>query len=124
MLSSNASPLLFYSSIDAQHLTKVDILNATVVIIVVNIVINTARHIKTASRHQGASKKRRSRISQSFLSYDMWQNVWVVFNWCIFHTLAIQYTHDWAIEVQGGHAEADLVAKDTGCVNQGKTNSF
>ena len=124
MLSSNVSPLLFYSSIDAQHLTKVDILNATVVIIVANIVINTARRIKTTSRHQGASKKRRSRISQSFLSYDMWQNVWVVFNWCIFHTLAIQYTHDWAIEVQGGHAEADLVAKDTGCVNQGKTNSF
>ena len=54
----------------------------------------------------------------------MWQNVWVVFNWCIFHTLAIQYTHDWAIEVEGGHTEADLVAKDTGCVNQGKTNSF
>ena len=54
----------------------------------------------------------------------MWQNVWVVFNWCIFQTLAVQYTHDWAIEVEGGQSEADLVAKDTGCVNQGKTNSF
>ena len=52
--------------------------------------------------------------------------VWVVNFLCIliFHTSAIQYTHDWAIEVDGGQDEADLVAKDTGCVNQGKKMCF
>ena len=52
--------------------------------------------------------------------------VWVVNFLCIliFHTSAIQYTHDWAIEVDGGQEEADLVAKDTGCVNQGKNICF
>ena len=52
--------------------------------------------------------------------------VWVVHFLCIliFHTSAIQYTHDWAIEVDGGQEEADLVAKDTGCVNQGKNICF
>ena len=51
--------------------------------------------------------------------------VWVVNFLCILiHTSAIQYTHDWAIEVDGGQEEADLVAKDTGCVNQGKNGFF
>ena len=54
--------------------------------------------------------------------------VWCsVFLWCcIFreNVLAVQYTHDWAIDVHGGRAEADLVAKDTGCINQGRKKDF
>ena len=54
--------------------------------------------------------------------------VWCsVFLWCcIFreNVLAVQYTHDWAIDVHGGRAEADLVAKDTGCINQGRKTDF
>ena len=72
--------------------------------------------------------RQRSEFSQSFPSYDMCHinTVWVVNFLCIliFHTSAIQYTHDWAIEVDGGQEEADLVAKDTGCVNQGKNYLF
>ena len=72
--------------------------------------------------------RQRSEFSQSFPSYDMCHinTVWVVHFLCIliFHTSAIQYTHDWAIEVDGGQEEADLVAKDTGCVNQGKNICF
>ena len=73
---------------------------------------------------KNASNQRSEFILQSFSSYDMCHinTVWVVNFLCILiHTSAIQYTHDWAIEVDGGHEEADLLAKDTGCVNQGKT---
>ena len=35
-----------------------------------------------------------------------------------------QYTNEWAVDVDGGHEEAELVASETGCVNQGKTPFF
>ena len=35
-----------------------------------------------------------------------------------------QYTNEWAVDIEGGQSEADLVAKETGCVNQGKTDFF
>ena len=31
-----------------------------------------------------------------------------------------QFTNQWAIEVHGGQREANLVASETGCVNEGK----
>ena len=30
-----------------------------------------------------------------------------------------QFTNQWAVEVEGGLAEADLVASETGCINEG-----
>ena len=35
-----------------------------------------------------------------------------------------QFTNQWAVDIDGGHSEADKVAKETGCTNQGKTNKI
>lgn len=34
--------------------------------------------------------------------------------------IASQFTNQWAVDIIGGQAEADRVAKETGCTNQGK----
>ena len=31
-----------------------------------------------------------------------------------------QFTNQWAVDIDGGQSEADRVAKETGCTNQGK----
>ena len=31
-----------------------------------------------------------------------------------------QFTNQWAVDIDGGHSEADRVAKETGCANQGR----
>ena len=31
-----------------------------------------------------------------------------------------QFTNQWAVDIDGGHSEADKVAKETGCTNQGR----
>ena len=31
-----------------------------------------------------------------------------------------QFTNQWAVDIDGGHSEADKVAKETGCANQGR----
>lgn len=33
---------------------------------------------------------------------------------------AAQFTNQWAVDVIGGQLEADLIAKETGCINEGK----
>ena len=38
----------------------------------------------------------------------------------IFKSNLAQYTNQWAVDVHGGQSEADLIAKDTGCTNEGK----
>ena len=35
-----------------------------------------------------------------------------------------QYTNQWAVDIDGGQSEADRVAKETGCTNQGKTRFY
>ena len=35
-----------------------------------------------------------------------------------------QFTNQWAVDIDGGQSEADSVAKETGCTNQGKTKNI
>ena len=35
-----------------------------------------------------------------------------------------QFTNQWAVDIDGGQSEADRVAKETGCTNQGKKRIF
>ena len=34
-----------------------------------------------------------------------------------------QFTNQWAVDIDGGQSEADSVAEETGCTNQGKVLS-
>ena len=42
----------------------------------------------------------------------------------IFKSNLAQYTNQWAVDVHGGQSEADLIAKDTGCTNEGKKKKY
>ena len=34
-----------------------------------------------------------------------------------------KYTNQWAVDIHGGPEEADLVAQETGCINEGRQKS-
>ena len=45
----------------------------------------------------------------------------VIYLLCMLRCYAsAKYTNQWAVDIYGGPEEADLVAKETGCINDGK----
>ena len=49
----------------------------------------------------------------------------VIYLLCMLRCYAsAKYTNQWAVDIYGGPEEADLVAKETGCINDGKTYSL
>ena len=44
--------------------------------------------------------------------------------WQLLSYASAKYTNQWAVDIYGGPEEADLVAKETGCINDGKLIFF
>ena len=44
--------------------------------------------------------------------------------WQLLSYASAKYTNQWAVDIYGGPEEADLVAKETGCINDGKIDKI